>query len=165
MLEEPGALSSARAEVSELGRRAAPGLRLCAAVVATMPCAFLLGPVDISAFFSSFDICESGVGGRTITCAPKLVLGEVGAASSSPSSSSPFPSSSSELCGDMNRAVGRGTVFEGPLLFLRMGGGRAEEFFETLEECRPLEESLSCLECIAVVLAVVGPRIRDVVYN
>jgi hypothetical protein len=102
------------------------------------------------------DIFDSGVGGRTITCAPKPVLGEVSAASSS---------SSSELCGDMNRAVGRGPVLEGPLLFLRIGGGMADEFFEALEECRLLEESLSCLECIAVVLAAVGPRIRDAVCN
>ena len=74
-------------------------------------------------------------------------------------------SSSSEVCGDMNRAVGRGPVLEGPLLFLSIGGGMAATDFERLEECRSLEESLSCLPCIAVVLAAPGPRVREVVCN
>lgn len=73
-------------------------------------------------------------------------------------------SSSSEVCGDINRAVGRGPVLDGPLLFLSIGGGIAAAYLERLD-CRLFEESLSCLPCIAVVLAVPGPRVRDVVCN
>lgn len=157
LLNEFEALSCAPAAGSELGRRGTPGLRLFAAVVATKPGDFFLDLADISAFFSSFDICDTGVGGvggLTTTWAPTLIVGEVSAASSS-----------SEVCGDINRAVGRGPELEGPLLFLSIGGGMAAAYLERLEDCRPLEESLSCLPCIAVVLAVPGPRVRDVVCN
>jgi hypothetical protein len=94
------------------------------------------------------------VGGLTTIWAPRLVVGEVSAASSS-----------SEVCGDINRAVGRGPVLEGPLLFLSIGGGIAAAYLERLEDCWLFEESLSCLLCIAVVLAVPEPRVRDVVCN
>jgi len=139
-----------------LSRRETPGLRLFVVVVATKPCDFFLDLVDISAFSSSFGTCDTGVGGvggLTTTWAPRLVVGEVSTASSS-----------SEVCGDINRAVGRGPVLDGPLLFLSIGGGIAAAYLERLD-CRLFEESLSCLPCIAVVLAVPGPRVRDVVCN
>lgn len=150
------ALSCAPVAESESSRRLTPGLRLFAAVVATKPCAFFLNLADISAFFS-FSNCDTGVGGvggLTTTWAPRLVVGEDSAASSS-----------SEVYGDINRAVGRGPVLEGPLLFLSIGGGIVAAYLERLEDWRPLEESLSCLPCIAVVLAVPEPRVRDVFCN
>jgi hypothetical protein len=139
---------------SELGRLATPGLRLCPAFEAGNWCTLLLSPVDDSVFFSSLGTCDSGVGGRTITWAPRLVLEEFRAASSS-----------SELCGDMKRAVGRGPFEDGPRDFFSMGGGIADGFLELLESCGPFDDWLSGLKCIAVVLAVPGPRERDGPYK
>ena len=64
--------------------------------------------------------------------------------------------SSADSCGDMNRAVGRGPVVEGPLVFLRIGCGITAGPLEAIED----DVVLGLLwfdGWIAVVLEAPGP--------
>jgi hypothetical protein len=90
---------------------------------ATKPPFFL--PSEGDDFLSNFAFCESGDGGSTTTCefVCELVLTEDDG-SASPSDSG----------GEMKRAVGRGPLVDGPLVFLRMGCGIGTGFLDAVED-------------------------------
>lgn len=58
----------------------------------------------------------------------------------------------------MNRAVGLGPLLDGPLDFLRIGGGSAPEPLELIEDCRGFEASSFDVLGISVVLDVLESR-------
>lgn len=82
---------------------------------------FFFAPTETDDFLSSFMFSESGEGGCTTTC--ELV----------PTGESGSPSFS-DSCGEMNRAVGRWPVVEGPLVFLRIGCGITVGVLDSVEE-------------------------------
>jgi hypothetical protein len=92
-------------------------------------------PEVAAAFFSVLELGEPGEGGCTVTCELKLA---------------DDIDSSSDSCGEMKRAVGRGPVVEGPLDFLSMGCGITEGALDVVDEDvvlgRPWCERLTVVE-------------------
>lgn len=108
------------ADDCELCRRTITGLFFLAELEATK-LDFFFDAAEPDDFFSSFGFSGSGEGGCTTTC--ELV----------PTGESGSPSFS-DSCGEMKRAVGRGPVVEGPLVFLRIGCGITVGVLESVED-------------------------------
>ena len=62
-----------------------------------------------------------------------------------------LPSSFSELCGEIKRAVGRGPLVEGPRLFFRIGCGATEGAFNAADDVVVLNLLLTRREISAVL--------------
>lgn len=137
-------LSIEDCEVCELGRLTTVGLFLFAAVEATNP--FFLPAVTGEGFLSALELPEFGEGPSTIIC-------EFGLADEV------APVSPSESGGEIKRAVGRGPVADGPLVFLSIGGGITVWPREAAEDDVVLARLWLTL-CKAVVLDTAGPGRR-----